>query len=150
MNFGGCLIIVSHDRYFMDRLVEQLFVFEGDGFVKIFNGNYTDYREEAAEEEKQGNAKPNIANNSNKDKKETVQAKSNTDSKKLSFKEKQEYENLEKEIQDLEKRKSSLVEKLNSGNGSYQDLADWSAEIETITSNAEDKSMRWLELAEKM
>jgi ATP-binding cassette subfamily F protein uup len=151
MNFGGCLIIVSHDRYFMDRLVEQLFVFEGDGYVRIFNGNYTDYREEAAEETKAGNAKPSMTNTTfAEEKKETSKSDTTSSSKKLSFKEKKEYEDLEKEIQQLEVKKAALVEKLNSGKGSYQDLADWSAEIEKITNAAEEKSMRWMELAEKV
>lgn len=151
MNFGGCLIIVSHDRYFMDRLVEQLFVFEGNGYVRIFNGNYTDYREEAAEEAKTGNAKPSITNSTFQEKKETPKVEQTiSSSKKLSYKEKIEYEGLEKEIQDLEAKKSTLVEKLNSGKGNYQELADWSAEIEKITDLAEEKSLRWLELGEKV
>ena len=151
MNFGGCLIIVSHDRYFMDRLVEQLFVFEGDGHVKIFNGNYTDYREELEEQTKLGNAKPSITNSTFAEpKKEVVADDAVSTSKKMSFKEKKEYEDLEKDIQKLEAQKASLVEKLNSGKGSYQDLADWSAEIEKITNSVEEKSLRWLDLAEKV
>jgi len=153
MNFGGCLIIVSHDRYFMDRLVEQLFVFEGDGYIRIFNGNYTDYREEVAEEIKAGNAKPSVTNTTFaevKNESSTSSNITNTFSKKLSFKEKKEYEDLEKEIQQLELKKATLIEKLNSNKGSYQDLADWAAEIEKITNFAEEKSMRWLELSEKI
>jgi ABC transport system ATP-binding/permease protein len=151
MNFGGCLIIVSHDRYFMDRLVEQLFVFEGNGYVRIFNGNYTDYREEQAEEAKTGNAKPSVTNSTfQEEKKETPKADTTSSSKKLSYKEKKEYEDLEKEIQELEAKKALLVEKLNSGKGNYQELADWSAEIEKITHATEEKSMRWMELAEKV
>lgn len=151
MNFGGCLIIVSHDRYFMDRLVEQLFVFEGDGHVKIFNGNYTDYREELEEQTKLGNAKPSITNSTFAEpKKDAVSDDSVSTSKKMSFKEKKEYEDLEKEIQTLEAKKVSLVEKLNSGKGSYQELADWSAEIEKISNSVEEKSLRWMDLAEKI
>jgi ATP-binding cassette subfamily F protein uup len=149
MNFGGCLIIVSHDRYFMDRLVEQLFVFEGDGFVRIFNGNYTDYREELEEVSKSGNAKPSVTNSTfAEEKKESP--KTESASKKLSYKEKKEYEDLEAEIQKLEAQKADLVEKLNSGKGSYKDLADWAAEIEKITQLADEKSLRWMELAEKV
>jgi ATP-binding cassette subfamily F protein uup len=152
MNFGGCLIIVSHDRYFMDRLVEQLFVFEGDGLVKIFNGNYTDYREELEEETKSGHNRPSVTNSTfSEEKKEvTINKETSSTSKKLSFKEKKEYEDLEKEIQTMEAQKAILIEKLNSGKGSYQELADWSAEIERITSAVEEKSMRWMELAEKV
>ncbi len=151
MNFGGCLIIVSHDRYFMDRLVEQLFVFEGDGHVKIFNGNYTDYREELEEQTKLGNAKPSITNSTFAEtKKEVTNDELGSSSKKMSFKEKKEYDDLEKDIQKLEAKKADLVEKLNSGKGSYQDLADWSAEIEKIATSVEEKSMRWMDLAEKV
>ncbi len=151
MNFGGCLIIVSHDRYFMDRLVEQLFVFEGDGLVRIFNGNYTDYREELAEDTKSSGAKPSVTNTTFAEvKKETPKAETATSAKKLSFKEKKEYEDLEKEIQQIEVQKAALIEKLNSGKGSYKDLADWAAEIEKINLSSEEKSMRWMELAEKV
>jgi len=151
MNFGGCLIIVSHDRYFMDRLVEQLFVFEGDGKVRIYNGNYTDYREELEEDAKTGNARPSVTNSTFEvEKKEVEKSTVVSDNKKLSFKEKKEYEVLEKEIQELEIQKNKLVEKLNSGKGSYQELADWASEIEKITQMSEEKSMRWLELAEKV
>jgi ATP-binding cassette subfamily F protein uup len=151
MNFGGCLIIVSHDRYFMDRLVDQLFVFEGEGYVRIFNGNYTDYREELAEELKTGNARPSVTNSTfQEEKKEAPKTDGPANSKKLSYKEKKEYEELEKEIQELEAKKVALVEKLNSGKATYQELADWSAEIEKITHQAEEKSMRWLELSEKV
>lgn len=151
MNFGGCLIIVSHDRYFMDRLVEQLFVFEGDGLVRIFNGNYTDYREELAEDTKSSGAKPSVTNTTFAEvKKETPKAETATSAKKLSFKEKKEYEDLEKEIQQMEVQKAALIEKLNSGKGSYKELADWAAEIEKINLFSEEKSMRWMELAEKV
>jgi ATP-binding cassette subfamily F protein uup len=151
MNFGGCLIIVSHDRYFMDRLVEQLFVFEGEGHVRIFNGNYTDYREELAEDTKSSGAKPSVTNTTFAEvKKETPKIETATSSKKLSYKEKKEYEDLEKEIQQMEVQKTSLIEKLNSGKGSYKELADWAAEIEKINLSSEEKSMRWMELAEKV
>ncbi|HVD99256.1 MAG TPA: ABC-F family ATP-binding cassette domain-containing protein [Cytophagaceae bacterium] len=151
MNFGGCLIIVSHDRYFMDRLVEQLFVFEGNGYVRIFNGNYTDYREEQEEEAKTGNARPSVTNTTfQEEKKESPKTEQVSSSKKLSFKEKKEYEELEKDIQQMEQKKAVLVEKLNSGKGSYQELAEWSAEIEKLNHASEEKSMRWLELSEKI
>ena len=137
-SFEGCLILVSHDRYFMDKLVEHLFVFEGEGKIKDFPGNYADYRltlTEAKEKEKeQVAAKP-------KEKKEKEKAK-------LSFNEKREYEALEREIEELEQQKAILVEKLNSGESDHQLLTDWSQKIESIAKAIEEKSDRWLVLSE--
>jgi ATP-binding cassette subfamily F protein uup len=152
MNFGGCLIIVSHDRYFMDKLVEQIFAFEGDGYVRIFNGNYTDYREEVAEEIKTAGAgKPSVTNSTfeKKNPEPVVTDTPPAASKKLSYKEKKEYEDLEQAIPQLEAQKGALVEKLNAGTGNYQELADWAAEIEKISQAIDEKSLRWLELSER-
>lgn len=144
IGFQGCLLVVSHDRYFMDKLVEHLFVFEGAGKIRDFPGNYTDYRNFASEqlavisEQTKAVAKTNIEHRT-----------SNIETKrKLSYKEQKEYENLEKEIADSEQRKADLVEKLNSGQGNYEDLATWAKEIETLTDTISEKEMRWLELAE--
>lgn len=141
--FSGCLLLVTHDRYFMDHLVEQLFVFEGDGKIRLFNGNYTDYRdmlagesaddyeteEESVQEEKTANVNPSLK-------------------KKPSMKDKKEYDQLEKEIQDLESEKSKLEEKLGSGETSHQLLQEWSQGIQKINALLEQKTNRWLELAE--
>jgi ATP-binding cassette subfamily F protein uup len=142
-NFPGCLIIVSHDRYFMDRLVEHLFVFEGEGRIKDFPGNYTDYREEQAEEEaRRREQAAKVAAPTAK------AAPATADKKKLSFKEKQEYERLEAEIDGLETRKKELVGKLNAGSAKHEELTGWAREIEQIEADIDKKSDRWLELGE--
>jgi ATP-binding cassette subfamily F protein uup len=146
-DYQGCIILVSHDRYFMDRLVEHLFVFEGEGIVRDFAGNYSDYREdlkerEAEEAEKQKQTAKNISiPPKEKETKTTTKTK-------LSYKEKQEYERLEKEIADLETLKEKFLEKLNIGKGTHQELLEWSREIERITQDIDTKTNRWIELAE--
>ncbi len=170
-NFPGCLMLVSHDRYFMDHLVDHLFVFEGEegtppGHIRDFPGNYTDYRDWLAEkeaEEKQSTGKRNaapreVANPSVEvvPKNEAPKAISNQEivkpeavqKRKLSFKEKQEYETLEKEIAALEKKKEMLVEKLNRGSDDHAELTDWAKEIQQLDEAISAKSDRWLELAE--
>lgn len=146
-NFKGSLIIVSHDRYFMDNLVEHLFIFEGDGIINDFPGNYTDYRDmlDEMEAEKQSNLKSGV-------KTETKNTSSiNTDSKKATFAEQKEYANLEKEIEKHEAEKQDLINKLNSSGGaSFEVLNDISKKIELLTNQIDTKTLRWLELAEKM
>ncbi len=145
MNFNGCLLLVSHDRYFMDRLVEHIFVFEGEGKIKDFPGNYTEYREwlEEVELEKLKKPSPKPV-----EKIETKPVTVQPDSrKKLSFKEKQEYEAIEKELPLLEKKKSELTEKLNNG-GSHTELSAWAMEIEKLHNEIDEKTMRWMELGE--
>jgi ATP-binding cassette subfamily F protein uup len=142
--FQGCLLLVSHDRYFMDNLVDQLILVEGEGEVKFFNGNYTDYR--ISLENQSENT--TVAN-----KPSPVKAPStdNTISKvsKLSFKEQKEFETLEKEIQDLEQSKQELIEQLNAGHEDFQILGQWASQIEEIKNSLEEKEARWLELSEK-
>ncbi len=138
--YNGCLMIVTHDRYFMDRLVDHLFVFEGDGKVQDFPGNYTDFR--LAESEKV----PKEATKTDKATKATVEKKK--EKTKLSFKEQKEYESLEKEIADLEEKKGALITKLNSGQGNHEELASWGTEIEQINDQINIKTDRWLELSE--
>lgn len=146
-NFGGCLLIVSHDRYFMDRLVEHLFVFEGEGNIRDFPGNYTDYRDWLEEEEIR---RKEQATKAAAPKAATPAANGSESKKKLSFKEKQEYERLETEIDKLESRKKELVNKLNAGSASHDELIAWSREIEQIEHDLAVKSDRWLELGEYM
>jgi ATP-binding cassette subfamily F protein uup len=140
LHFGGCLLLVSHDRYFMDRLVDQLFVFEGQGNIRTVNGNYSDYRNQLEEEQRkqvrQSEQKP-------------VQATSLPEPKhKLSFKEQKEYEALEKEIEILEQQKSLLISKLNAGSSNHEEITTWAREIETLEQLLSQKSDRWIELAE--
>jgi ATP-binding cassette subfamily F protein uup len=146
VNFPGCLMIVSHDRYFLDRLVDHLFVFEGEGKIKDFPGNYTDFREWQQEEElerKKNQVVPKkVAQPVKAEPVAAVAAK-----RKLSFKEQKELENLPLEIESLEKDKAGLIENLNNG-GSHDDLIKWSKQIEQITESLNEKEMRWLELSE--
>ena len=151
MAFGGCIILVSHDRYFMDKLVEHLFVFEGNGVIRDFPGNYTDYREwadspEVIESQRQ-NAEDGRKSGGNS--LSTTVEKSQTVKKKLSFKEQKEYDDLGNAIEQLEAKKEALTEQLNGG-GSYEDLAKWAKEIETITDELDEKELRWLEISENM
>ncbi|MBT1701736.1 ribosomal protection-like ABC-F family protein [Chryseosolibacter indicus] len=141
--FTGCLILVSHDRYFMDHLVDQLFVFEGDGMIRQFNGNYTDYRDWVEEEEEKAASKSKPLSPVN-----TAPQAQKSNEKKASYKEKQEYEKLQSEITDLEKRKEEITEMFNSGNNDHQQLTKWSEEIKRITEEIDTKTLRWLELAE--
>ena len=140
--FSGCLLLVSHDRYFMDHLVDQLFVFEGDGKIRLFNGNYSDYRSWLEENEPTEMVKSAAAS-------VTVPEKNGTDGRrKPSFKEKQEYEKLQAEIAALEKEKESLTISISGGSTDHVELQKLSTEIRNITDAIEQKTMRWLELAE--
>ncbi|UFH56048.1 ABC-F family ATP-binding cassette domain-containing protein [Spirosoma sp. KNUC1025] len=150
LNFSGCVLIVTHDRYFMDRLVEHVFVMEGQGKVRDFPGNYTDYREwrDAQPKTASQNDKPAAAAPKNQSPAPVVSsAASNGSKKKLSFKEIREYETLEKEIESLEQRKADVVKLLNAG-GHHEELIAWAREIEQIDQHIAEKSDRWLELAE--
>lgn len=148
INFPGCILLVSHDRYFMDRLVEHTFIFEGDGKVADFPGNYTDYRERKAIQpaDRKTTEKPKSAPTPSVS--ETKPAAASEGKRKLSFKEQREYETLEKEIEELEERKSGLLGQLNSGTGNHEELTLWAREIEQIDQQISTKSDRWLELAE--
>ncbi len=142
-NFGGCLLLVSHDRYFMDHLVDQLFIFEGDGKIKHFNGNYTYYRDTLKGEhpEDEDNDEVELIESN-------VVKESPSPRKKVSIREKKEYEQLEMDIRQLEAEKSSLTQKLNSGETSHERLLEWSQKVRTITEQVEKKTARWLELSE--
>jgi ATP-binding cassette subfamily F protein uup len=150
VNFKGCLIIVSHDRYFMDKLVDSLFVFEGDGVISGFTGNYADYRDKLDEKErleKEALKKSNKVNGPEVI--VTTESKPESAKKaKLSFKEKFEYDNLEKEIAALEKEKESLTEKMNNPEIKHQDLQTASERYGIVIQLIEEKSLRWLELSE--
>jgi ATP-binding cassette subfamily F protein uup len=141
--YQGCLVIVSHDRYFMDRLVDHLFVFEGNGVVRDFPGNYTDYR--IAEKTKDKTKEE-------PKKEEETEAKTATapgpEKRKLSFKEKREFEQLEKDLAALEAEKATITEKMADPALKYEQMQLLSNRIIEITQLLEDKEMRWLELSE--
>jgi ATP-binding cassette subfamily F protein uup len=142
-NFQGCVLIVSHDRYFLDRLCDHLFIFEGEGKIRDFNGNYTDYREEVAlklTEKKQ---------ESEKAKEIAPQASAiKTEKRKPSYKEQKEYEQLEQDIEALEQENKNLEAKLSQGDLPLDELNRISLRIGEITGLLEMKTNRWLELAE--
>ncbi|SNS38246.1 ATP-binding cassette, subfamily F, uup [Belliella buryatensis] len=142
-NFPGCLIIVSHDRYFMDRLVDHLFVFEGEGKIKDFPGNYSDFREWEKENQ---TAKPQEKVASQKSIQEVQDQ--NPPKNKASFKEKKEFEELNQTIEKLQREKEVVVAKITQGSDDHQELIKWSARIQEIDDILEEKEMRWLELSE--
>lgn len=153
-DFGGCVVIVSHDRYFIDRLVDHVFVFEGNGEIKDFPGNYTQYREWKQEEkeiektEKKG-TKGIEGTEGTKKPEEIKRTEAKNDSKRLSYKEQRELEILEKEIASLERNKAELENKL-SQTTNYEELNGISAVLKTVSEELDEKSMRWMEIQEKL
>lgn len=141
-SFGGCLIVVSHDRYFMDNMVDHLLVFEGDGVITDFPGNYTDYREKQIGNAKTQKAEEKAASDTKKQKVKTESPR------KLTFAERKEYETLEKEIASLESEKSDIEAALCTGTLSVDDLTAKSKRLSELTDIIDEKTMRWMELAE--
>lgn len=140
-SFKGCVIVVSHDRYFMDKVVDHLLVFKGQGDIRDFPGNYSDYRDwkmARAEEEKE-KAKP---------KEEKVQRVRPNGKRKMTFKEKQEFEALEKDIAILEAEKKTIENDLCSGTLSVDELTEKSKRLPLLEEELDEKTMRWLELSE--
>jgi ABC transport system ATP-binding/permease protein len=147
LDFPGCILIVSHDRYFMDRMVDHLFAFEGDGVIKDFPGNYTLYRAHKLAEEKNPAAVKQIPEVKAETNLPPVTSKANN---KPSFKEKFEFEQLEKEIPALQKEKTDLEEKMNGGSMDYDGLQKAAERISSIVQLLDEKEMRWLELSERI
>ena len=141
-DFPGCVIIVSHDRYFMDKVVDHLLVFEGEGAIKDFPGNYTQYREWSAMQSK--DAEKQKENGTAKEK----QDYHHDTRRRMSFKEKMEFEQLTKDIEALEKEQRQIEEDLCSGNLAIDVLTEKSKRLPKIQEILEEKSMRWLELSE--
>ena len=140
-NFKGCVIVVSHDRYFMDKVVDHLMVFNGQGDIRDFPGNYSDYRnwKEAKEQKEKEAEKPQ--------EEKTARVRLN-DKRKMSFKEKREFEQLEKEIAELEAEKTQIEELLCSGTLSVDELTEKSKRLPEVNDMIDEKTMRWLELSE--
>lgn len=148
VNYPGCVIIVSHDRFFMDKLVDQIFAFEGDGIVKMYPGNYSDYRKSVMIPKAIGNEQVVTKQEDNILKQEKQQPASDKKKKKLSFKEKHEFETLEKEIEQLEAEKKEIELKLSSGISDHKEIISLSERIAIVSDLIDEKSMRWLELSE--
>ncbi len=142
-DFPGCVIVVSHDRYFMDKVVDHLLVFKGQGEVQDFPGNYTQYREWAALESDYSSSARNSKTSVNANK-----SYRHDDRRRMSFKEKREFEQLEREIASLEEEQRQLEEQLCSGRLSVEELTEKSKRLPLLKDELDAKSMRWLELSE--
>jgi len=143
MDFPGCLIIISHDRYFMDRIVDHLFVFEGNGVIRDFPGNYAEYREEQSGKEI----------DTEKIKSQIISTKENTskpisEKRKPSFNEKREFEMLEKDIKELNKEKTTITLKLSDSKLEYAEIEKLSTRFKDISLMIDEKELRWLELSD--
>lgn len=144
-DFKGCVIVVSHDRYFMDKVVEHIFVFNGEGDIKDFPGNYTEYRD-WRDEERAAAAKAAAAQTAKNA--PVKQAHRTEEKRKLTFKEKREYEALEAEILELEQEKAAIEQAMSSGTLPTADLLEKSTRIQQVMELIDEKTMRWLELSE--
>ena len=157
-DFAGCVIVVSHDRYFMDKVVDHLLVFKGEGEIQDFPGNYTQYRDWSRLQEKDeaekaaAAAKTTVSNSaSTNDGAGTAKRDANFENKrKMSYKEKREYEQLTQEIDKLTKEQKKLEEALCSGTLSVEELTEKSKRLPEIKDELDEKEMRWLELAEML
>ena len=145
--FGGCLIIVSHDRYFLDKLVDHLFIFEGDGRIKDFWGPYSEYKIQLDAKKLDNQLKEGLEV-TDSSKKAPISKKEAKQNKKISFKDKFELEQLDKDLPALEKEKTDLETKLQSGDIPYEKIQELSTRISAIVQELEDKELRWLELDE--
>ena len=140
-NFKGCVIVVSHDRYFMDKVVDHLLVFNGQGDIRDFPGNYSDYREWKQ-------AKLNREKEESKPKEEKIQKVRLNEKRRMTFKERKEFEQLEKEIAALEEEKKAIEDSLCSGELSVDELTEKSKRLPLLNDELDEKTMRWLELSE--
>ncbi|MFA6949847.1 MAG: ABC-F family ATP-binding cassette domain-containing protein [Lentimicrobiaceae bacterium] len=141
LNYGGCLLVVSHDRYFMDKLVDHVFVFEGNGKIKDYYGNYTQYYRLKLAEEAKANSKK-VADTPKKVRVNTIDKE-----RKPSFKERKEYESLEQDIEFLEEQKAAIMDKMNSGICKPEELTLLAKDYETMEQLIATKTDRWLELS---
>lgn len=146
-NFQGCLIVVSHDRYFMDKMVDHLFVFEGEGKIKDIVGNYTDFRKKQIQDKR--DEKSNLAQAQIQQEKQVViEKKVEVEKRKLSYKEKEEFKKIEKDLEILETEKATIVEQLSSGKLNNKEVYDLGIKLGKITENIDSITVRWIELAE--
>ncbi|MCA0153730.1 ABC-F family ATP-binding cassette domain-containing protein [Winogradskyella vincentii] len=141
LDFPGVLLVVSHDRYFMDKIVDHLFVFRGNGVIDDFPGNYSDFRAYDTSQPKTANTKV---------KADTIKVIKQNEANKLSYNEQKEYKNLESKIRSLELDKTALEDKFNNSELSQDEINKLSEDLQTIISSIEEKELRWFELAEKL
>jgi ATP-binding cassette subfamily F protein uup len=147
LDYSGCLIIVSHDRYFIDKLVDHLFIFEGDGKISDFTGNYSDYRRKITET--YISESKNLSKEIKEGKRTLVKSSSKT-SDKITYKEKNEYEHIEKDISKLEEEKKQIENEIALISSDYQKLTKYSERLKAILEIIEYKMNRWIELSAKM
>jgi len=145
MDFKGCLVIVSHDRYFLDKLTEHLFVFEGNGKVRDFLGNYNEYRLQLKEEQRQA-----VRDEKQLQSEAVKTVAASAPKRKLSFKEQTEFKQLEKDMELLSKEKAALTEKLSGTVAHHDEIQKTAKRIEEIIISLDEKELRWLELSEFM
>jgi ATP-binding cassette subfamily F protein uup len=136
--FSGCLLLVSHDRYFMDHLVDHLFVFRGDGEITLFNGNYSDFRNETSITDEAPPEPPSSQS--------SAPEATPVSGRKVTFKEKQEYAQLQAQIAALESERETVTQQLNAGSGNHEDLMKWAVRIKELGEAIDGKTLRWLEL----
>lgn len=152
-DFPGCVIVVSHDRYFMDKVVDHLLVFQGDGVIKDFPGNYTQYREFSRDEKYEGRGErvakaEHTSPKASEDPSPASHQPSHTSKRKFTYKEKTEFERLERDIAALEAEQRALEDALCSGTLSVEELTEKSRRLPLLKEELDEKSMRWLELSE--
>jgi ATP-binding cassette subfamily F protein uup len=140
-DFAGCVIVVSHDRYFMDKVVDHLLVFKGDGVIKDFPGNYTQYRQWQALQPSSPVSEETSSPASRKN-------NHNDQRRRMTYKEKREFEQLEKDIEVLEAEKKMIEDALSSGTIAVETITAMSKRLPILTDELDEKSMRWLELSE--
>lgn len=143
MDFPGCILVVTHDRFFMDKIVDHLFVFEGNGKIRDFNGDYTEYRElqKEREREQRSAARATVPQPSKGEQPQSTE-------RRLNQEERKEMNKLEKEIKRLEERKAEIIEQFNSSDLAVDQIQKLSKELNDLNENLEMKELRWLELAE--
>ncbi len=147
LHYKGCLLVVSHDRYFMDKLVDHMFIFEGDGKIRDFNGTYSDYHKEKELKAREEAKLKSLESKSAKEKEKLVEL-AIPEKKKFTYKEKLEFETLEKELAALEAEKINLAKQMSNGEANHDDLRNWAERMNEVISSIDEKSMRWLELSE--
>ena len=140
-SFEGCVLIVTHDRFFMDRVADHIWAFEGDGEISVLNGNYYDYRQKLKEQKREQKKEATVVRG------KPEEAASNK-KRKLSFKEKQEYEKLESEILLLEEEKTMLEQQLGESDLTHEKLMEVSNRFQHVIHEIDAKTVRWMELAE--
>jgi ATP-binding cassette subfamily F protein uup len=162
IDFAGCVLLVSHDRYFMDKLVDHLFIFEGDGVIRDYPGNYTQFR--ILEKSKQNYAavssdittqvehevKPLVSATTSPSNDLVIDNAPKKVAEKMSYKEKLELEQLNKSMPELESKKAALTNELNNSTGDYNAITALSATLASVTTELEAAELRWLELSEKL